>query len=260
MDFFKKYTIPFGCVTNGSQIDKYGIDHSTFSTRDELEYQFARQEREKQLADILNRQGFARQDYPQPHTGFRRNNPQNNYGVCNSDIHNNTEKQPQQTVLLKQFGNNFGNVMVKYGINKIMTSLHNLGYDAVERAYDYLYDNSKNLNEYDNLSSVGKAQAEAYRLTPVQISDVDKHRYVSCIGAFDGPFTAAATGVAGILKEGKDLYKKWNNPCYGTNIEIIQDSLKDLKNNALGITKGLSSSDINQCSEILPQNARKQLF
>ena len=64
----------------------------------------------------------------------------------------------------------------------------------------------------------------------------------------------------GILKEGKDLYKKWNNPRYGTNIEIIQDSLKDLKNNALGIAKGLSSSDINQCSEILPQNARKQLF
>ena len=140
--------------------------------------------------------------------------------------------------------------MVKYGINKIMTSLHNLGYDAVERAYDYL-------NEYDNLSSVGKAQAEAYRLTPVQISDVDKHRYVSCIGAFDGPFTAAATGVAGILKEGKDLYKKWNNPRYGTNIEIIQDSLKDLKNNALGIAKGLSSSDINQCSETQENNCFK---
>ena len=66
--------------------------------------------------------------------------------------------------------------------------------------------------------------------------------------------------MAGILKEGKDLYKKWNNPRYGTNIEIIQDSLKDLKNNALGIAKGLSSSDINQRSEILPPNARKQLF
>ena len=112
MDFFKKYTTPFGGVSDGEKIDAYGIDHSGFSTRDEPEYQFARQERENQLADILNRQGFARQDYPQPHTGFRCSNPQNNYGVCNSDIHNNTEKQPQQTVLLKQFGNNFGNVMV----------------------------------------------------------------------------------------------------------------------------------------------------
>ena len=79
---------------------------------------------------------------------------------------------------MKQFGNNFGNVMVKYGINKIMTSLHNLGYDAVERAYDYLYDNSKNLNEYDNLSSVGKAQAEAYRLTPVQASLCQLYRSI----------------------------------------------------------------------------------
>ena len=75
MDFFKKYTTPFGGVSDGEKIDAYGIDHSGFSTRDEPEYQFARQERENQLADILNRQGFARQDYPQPGTGFRQNNP-----------------------------------------------------------------------------------------------------------------------------------------------------------------------------------------
>lgn len=64
MDFFKKYTTPFGYVADGEKIDAYGIDPSGFSTRDELEYQFARQEKENQLADILNRQGFAQQDYP----------------------------------------------------------------------------------------------------------------------------------------------------------------------------------------------------
>ena len=46
MDFFKKYTTPSGYVTDGNQADEYGIDHSGFSTRDEPEYQFARQ-REK---------------------------------------------------------------------------------------------------------------------------------------------------------------------------------------------------------------------
>ena len=56
MDFFKKYTTPSGYVTDSNQADEYGIDHSGFSTRDELEYQFARQERENQLADILNRE------------------------------------------------------------------------------------------------------------------------------------------------------------------------------------------------------------
>ena len=64
MDFFKKYTTPFGYVTDGNQADEYGIDHSGFSTRDEPEYQFARQEREMQLADILNRQGIEQQNYP----------------------------------------------------------------------------------------------------------------------------------------------------------------------------------------------------
>ena len=43
MDFFKKYTTPFGGVSDGEKIDAYGIDHSGFSTRDEPEYQFARQ-------------------------------------------------------------------------------------------------------------------------------------------------------------------------------------------------------------------------
>lgn len=93
MDFFKKYTTPSGYVTDSNQADEYGIDHSGFSTRDELEYQFARQERENQLADILNRQGFARQDYPQPHTGFRRNNPQNNFGFGNYNISANIENR-----------------------------------------------------------------------------------------------------------------------------------------------------------------------
>ena len=53
MDFFKKYTTPFGCITDGNQADEYGIDHSGFSTRDEPEYQFARQEREKTTGGYL---------------------------------------------------------------------------------------------------------------------------------------------------------------------------------------------------------------
>ena len=41
---------------------------------------------------------------------------------------------------------------------------------------------------------------------------------------------------------------------------IIEDSIKDMKNNFIGIGNGLSYSDINQCSHILPQNARKRLY
>ena len=93
MDFFKKYTIPFCCVSDGEKIDAYGIDHSGFSTRDEPEYQFARQERKMQLADILNRQGIEQQNYPQPRTGLRRNDPQNNFGFGNYNISANIENR-----------------------------------------------------------------------------------------------------------------------------------------------------------------------
>ena len=262
MNFYGNYKSPLGYQTGENHIDTYGVDHSGFSTRDELEYQFARQNKENQLIQNYNNQGITK-NYPQQGTNFWGSSPENNYGFGTSKIHDNIENREnktEQTGLLKQFGNYFGNAMEKYGIDKMVKSLYNLGYDAGERAPDYINDISKNPNEYDNLSSVGKAQAEANRLTPVPISDVNKHRYVSCVGSFDGPFAAAATGFAGIYREGKDLYRKWNNPRYGTNVEIIQDSIKDLKNNALGIAAGLSSSDINQCSHILPQSARKRLY
>ncbi len=64
MNFFKKYTTPFGYVADGNPVDAYGVDHSAFSTRDELEYQFARFNRERQLADILRQHGIPQRDYP----------------------------------------------------------------------------------------------------------------------------------------------------------------------------------------------------
>ena len=106
----------------------------------------------------------------------------------------NRPNQTQQDVLLKQFGNNFANVMKKYGIDKIMTNLYNLSYDLAERAFDYKHGNSRNLDEYDNLSSAGKAENEAFRLTPIRISDVNKHRYVSCVGHMTGLFQLWQSG------------------------------------------------------------------
>lgn len=81
---------------------------------------------------------------------------------------------------------------------------------------------------------------------------------MSCVGAFDGPISAGATAAAGLYKEGADLYKKWNNPQYGSNRQILQDSVKDLKNDALGISRGWSANDINDCNYLLPSNARRR--
>ena len=45
------YKSPLGYVADGKKIDSYGVDHSGFSTKDEIKYQMARQRREKRLID-----------------------------------------------------------------------------------------------------------------------------------------------------------------------------------------------------------------
>ncbi len=40
MNMYKKFQSPLGYQATDSLIDSYGVDHSGFSIRDELEYQF----------------------------------------------------------------------------------------------------------------------------------------------------------------------------------------------------------------------------
>ena len=58
-------------------VDSYGVDHSGFSTQDELQYQTARAEREKKLAEDLQRQGVAESSFPQYGTNFWGNRSNN---------------------------------------------------------------------------------------------------------------------------------------------------------------------------------------
>ena len=69
MDMYNKFQSPLGYQATDSQIDSYGVDHSGFSTRDELEYQFARQNKENQLIQNYNNQGITK-NYPQYGTNF----------------------------------------------------------------------------------------------------------------------------------------------------------------------------------------------
>ena len=210
---------------------------------------------------------YLKYNYPQQGKSFWGNQTDNNYGFGSSNIESNIEQHPAmnntsmplqilQTQnnkgIFEQFIDNLGNIARKTGIDKLTENFYNLGYDAAERL-TYPQNNAQN---YENKSSLAQAQAEAQRLTPINVSDVNKHQYVSCIGAFDSPISAGATAAAGLYKEGADLYKKWNNPQYGSNWQILQDSFKDLKNDALGISRGWSANDINNCDYLLPPNAR----
>ena len=269
---YPKYTSPFGYQTGTGGIDSYGVNHNNFSLRDEIEYQFAREKRENQLKEQYNAQGIT-SNYPQYGTNFW-GNAANNYGFGMTNIANNIANMqntttpipvatavPQQQTsnnkdIFSQFSDNLGNIARKTGIDKLTENIYNLGYDTAERL-TYPQHNAQN---YENKSSLAQAQAEAeaQRLTPIRVSDVNKHQYVSCIGSFDGPISVGATAAAGLYKEGADLYKKWNNPLYGTNWDIIQDSLKDLGNDAIGIARGWSANNINDCNYLLPAYARKR--
>ena len=90
MDIWPKYKSPLGYLAGDSKIDTYGVDHSKFSLRDEIAYQMARSERERQLIKNLNSQGITK-DYPQYGTNFWGGNAENNYGFGSSDISENIE-------------------------------------------------------------------------------------------------------------------------------------------------------------------------
>ena len=64
MYFTRRYRSPFGYINKKKKlIDSYGVDHSDFSTRDELEYQSARLKREEEMMEKLNNRGI--HEYPQ---------------------------------------------------------------------------------------------------------------------------------------------------------------------------------------------------
>ena len=91
---FDKYKSPFGYQVGDNGIDSYGVDHSGFSLRDEIEYQTARDNRESQLMQMYNQQGIT-DNYPQYTTNFW-GDAGNNYGFGSSNISQNIQKITDQ--------------------------------------------------------------------------------------------------------------------------------------------------------------------
>ena len=117
MDMYPKYKSPLGYSTGDNNIDAYGVDHSGFSNRDEIEYQIARGARENQIIQNYNNQGIT-ENYPQYTTNFWGSSPENNYGFGTSKIHNNIENMQNQT--------NFGNSNnTQWGMNNEQSQVYN---------------------------------------------------------------------------------------------------------------------------------------
>ena len=96
MDIWDEIKKLSGYQSGNGGVDSYGVDHSGFSTRDELEYQSARLARENQLAENFSKQGIAEENYPQFGTNFWGGTPENNYGFGTSNIKQNIENVTSQ--------------------------------------------------------------------------------------------------------------------------------------------------------------------
>ncbi len=247
MSYYSKNKSPLGYFLGEDNIDSYGVDHSGFSLRDELAYQIARTNQEDQMVNGYKKLGITK-DYPQSTTDFWGDSSENNYGFGSSDISENIEKKKEEGI---------GNMMRICTEKNPTLKIAAVPYDTIQGLYANVF---KKPVKYDKLSTVGIAFEEADRVGKLGLSDEDTHKYISCVGAFGGPLEAAAMLGIGWGKEKWDYYRKKGNPHWGTEEEILQDGQKDWNNDKIGVRRGISIKDINECSEFLPPNARKKLY
>ena len=144
-DEIKKLT---GYQSGYGGVDSYGVDHSGFSTRDELEYQSARLARENQLAEGFAKQGIAEENYPQYGTNFWGGSPENNYGFGTSNIKQNIENVTNR-LNNDGFGggvsNGFGSGASNSGFGNTPTNSYgnNLNNNQTNNGYNYTTDIQK---------------------------------------------------------------------------------------------------------------------
>ena len=72
--------------------DTYEVDHSHFTTREEVEYQYNRVQWEKELMQQQRDMGITG-NYIQYGTNFWNKSPENNYGFRDSEDENNNLNQ-----------------------------------------------------------------------------------------------------------------------------------------------------------------------
>jgi hypothetical protein len=103
--------------------------------------------------------------------------------------------------------------------------------------------------------TVYHALNEKDRLTPMNISDENKHQYVSCVGSQGGITPSLITLLGGVGKEVKDIKDKLRNSKqrkkYGGTLGVLKDSVKDMKNNLYGAGYGFIYDNQGDCNILL---------
>ena len=142
MNFYQEYKSPFGYQTGTNGIDSYGVDHRGFDTRDELEYQTARNTKERRLANDLQRQGIGENDYPQYGTDFWGNS-ENNYGFGIRNIGQNVQNHPAMNMTPMQISPH--NQQTETNVISQQKN-HGIGNDLLMSGMDTLYGMNRTIN------------------------------------------------------------------------------------------------------------------
>ena len=181
MSFYKTYKSPFGYETNEdkeNEIDTYGVDHSNFSLRDEIEYQMARVNREDQFKQSYNNQGIT-DNYPQFGKSFWGNNSENNYGFGSSNISENIEQMKEKGFPTLEETLQYQNQMNGQNSMTIPTpwGQSSLGQNSANNSYKLslstgfeqngLSDNLKNMLDNQSLNnSISSQYGDAFKARP----------------------------------------------------------------------------------------------
>lgn len=108
MSFYSPYKSLLGYSRGEGNRDSYDVDHSGFTTRDEVAYQIARQKRENQAIQNFNNHGITK-NYPPQGANFW-GKPDNNYGFGVSDISQNIENVLNQPFNLMEQNQNINSI------------------------------------------------------------------------------------------------------------------------------------------------------
>lgn len=179
MAFWTQYTSPLGYTNNGNSIDSYGVDHSGFSTQDEVQYQMARVDREKEMMKQMSNQGIT--NYPQYTTNFWGNSADNNYGFGTSNIQSNIENM-QQNIASPQLTPNQQNIQPKYWESaadgkQVYDNVVSIEGDVSPKPQNWLEYNNSVINSIPNIAS------NYQKLKDAKLTDKYKHAFINCNAA-----------------------------------------------------------------------------
>ena len=276
MDIFGKYKSPLGYTLGTNNIDSYGVDHSGFTTRDEIAYQTARQQRENQIMQNYNGQSIT-QDYPQYGTDFWGSSPENNYGFGASNITPNVENMqntPVPNIGPKPLSQeqmytppSHAAEVLTAGIQGFgqgtVTGMESFANGATFGGYNWLDDKldlgaakrCEDLKQYANAADVGTAFDIANKVTEFAGGGLSGYGAV----AKGIPATRQAYNAYNIYKGGRNLENQLQR---GNNFEDIymgridRDKLNEINN----IRQELGESVINSERVIIPKDRVEHIY